>query len=87
MMNDRRTMSVSPKDSHCLKRMVSYLTKRLQSRSKTPKKSDRTDKDGFRISNKWLRNVHMLFLAIAEHESNIEEVRSDLAALTAFSPI
>lgn len=29
----------------------------------------------------------MLFLTIAEHESNIEEVRADLAAITAFSPI
>ena len=29
----------------------------------------------------------MLFLTIAEHESNIEEVRADLAALTDFSPV
>lgn len=44
------------------------------------------DPAGFKISNKWLRNVHMLLLTIAEHESNIEEARQDLAALTEFSP-
>ena len=56
-------------------------------KSKTSERSKKDEKEVIKVSNKWLRNVHMLFLTIAEHESNIEEVRADLAALTDFSPV
>ena len=37
--------------------------------------SEKLGQGGFKITNKWLRNVHMLLLTISEHEANIEEVR------------
>ena len=44
------------------------------------------NKERYKISNKWLKYVHLLFLTIAEHELNIEELRLDISATDSFNP-
>ncbi len=44
------------------------------------------NQENYKISNKWLKYVHLLFLTISEHELNIEELRLDISATESFNP-